>query len=229
MASATPSARGFTLVELLITISIMAIMTVLSWRGIDGMLRARDQMQLRTDDVLTLQTALTQWTVDLDNISETQVVNPIEFDGSVLRLTRRDAVSPAEGVRVVAWARRQAGDRGYWARWQSGDVRTRDDLMAAWQKAAQWGREPRAEDLVQEIPLAGIDQWNLYYFRDNAWTNPQSTAVTTVDPNLPAAAGQMAAIPDGVRLILTLSQGQAFTGDLTRDWVRPIIGGGKAS
>lgn len=221
--------RGFTLVELLITISIMAIMTLLSWRGIDGMLRSRDQMQVRTDDVLTLQTALTQWTVDLDNISETQVVNPIEFDGSVLRMTRRDAVSPAEGVRVVAWTRRQAGDRGYWARWQSADVRTRDELLVAWQKAVQWGREPRPEDLVQEIPLAGIDQWNLYYFRENAWTNPQSTAVKTVDPNLPPAAGQMAAVPDGVRLILTLSQGQAFNGELTRDWVRPIVGGGKAS
>ena len=32
--------------------------------------------------------------------------------------------------------------------------------------------------------------------------------------------------PDGVRLVLTLSHGQALSGTLTRDWVRPLLGGG---
>ncbi len=221
--------RGFTLVELLVTISILALMTVMSWRGLDGMMRSRDQVRQRTDDVLTLQTGLTQWTVDLDNVSETQIVSPVEFDGSVLRLTRRDATTPAEGLRVVAWTRRQADGRGYWVRWQSQNVRTRDDLLAAWQKAQQWGREPRAEDRAQEIPLAGIDQWQLYYFRDNAWSNPQSSAAAAGTPAATAVVPQLAAIPDGVRLVLLLSEGQPFVGALTRDWVRPVLGGGKVS
>lgn len=221
--------RGFTLVELLVTITIMALMTVLSWRGIDGMMRSRDQIRTRTDDVLTLQTGLTQWTVDLDNVSETQVVNPVDFDGSVLRLTRRDATTPADGMRVVAWTRRQADGRGYWVRWQSQNVRTRGDLLAAWQKAQQWGREPRPDDLVQEIPLASIDQWQLYYFRDNAWSNPQSSAAAVTPGTTPVVAGQLTAVPDGVRLVLSLSEGQPFFGALTRDWVRPVLGGGKAS
>lgn len=231
-------ARGFTLVELLVTITIMALMTVLSWRGLDGMLRTRDQVQTRTNDVLTLQTGLTQWTVDLDNLAETQVVSAIDFDGSVLRMTRRDATTPAEGLQVVAWTRRQTADGGRWVRWQSQNVRTRQDLLVAWQKATQWGREPRADDLAQEIPLAGIDQWQLFYYRDNAWTNPQSSALTgstAARPGgvaaAPAAAGvpQFTAIPDGVRLMLTLSEGQPYTGLVTRDWVRPQQGGGKTS
>lgn len=229
-----PHARGFTLVELLVTITIMALMTVLSWRGLDGMLRTRDQVQARTNDVLTLQTGLTQWTVDLDNLTETQVVSAIDFDGSVLRLTRRDATTPADGLRVVAWTRRPTAEGGRWVRWQSQSVRTRQDLIAAWQKALQWGREPRADDLAQEIPLAGIDQWQLFYYRDNAWTNPQSSALTgatTGAGGTPAAPAtpQFTAIPDGVRLMLTLSEGQAYTGLVTRDWVRPQLGGGKLS
>jgi general secretion pathway protein J len=37
----------------------------------------------------------------------------------------------------------------------------------------------------------------------------------------------MAAVPDAVRLVLTLAPGQAIQGTLTRDWVRGAIGGGK--
>ena len=32
---------------------------------------------------------------------------------------------------------------------------------------------------------------------------------------------------DAVRLVLTLSAGQAISGSLTRDWLRPTVGGGK--
>ena len=35
-------------------------------------------------------------------------------------------------------------------------------------------------------------------------------------------------IPDGVRLVLQLPPGRAITGRLTRDWVRPTVGGGKS-
>ncbi|MDB5945160.1 MAG: methylation, partial [Ramlibacter sp.] len=31
-------------------------------------------------------------------------------------------------------------------------------------------------------------------------------------------------LPDGVRLVLTLPAGQAVSGQITRDWVRPTLG-----
>jgi general secretion pathway protein J len=36
------------------------------------------------------------------------------------------------------------------------------------------------------------------------------------------------ALPDGVRLVLTVSGGQALNGELVRDWARPVLGGGKS-
>ena len=57
--------RGFTLVELLVAIVVMALMALLSWRGIEGMSRAQQQLQTRADDALSLQVGLAQWRTDL--------------------------------------------------------------------------------------------------------------------------------------------------------------------
>ena len=35
--------RGFTLIELLVAIAVMALIAILSWRGLDGMVRAQEQ------------------------------------------------------------------------------------------------------------------------------------------------------------------------------------------
>ena len=50
--------RGFTLIELLVAIAAMALMAGLSWRGLDGMVRAQTHIKQRADDALTLQAGL---------------------------------------------------------------------------------------------------------------------------------------------------------------------------
>ncbi len=115
--------RGFTLIELLVSLAVMALLALLSWRGLDGMTRAQVNMRERMDEVLTLQIGLTQWSADLDAVMETAQVSGIDYDGRVLRLTRRDTSSEGSPLRVVGWARRVIEDpengRGSWARWQS--------------------------------------------------------------------------------------------------------------
>ena len=39
------------------------------------------------------------------------------------------------------------------------------------------------------------------------------------------AAPVVTPVPDAVRLVLTLSPGQAISGTLTRDWLRPNMAG----
>ena len=51
-------AHGFTLIEVLVAISVMALMSLMAWRGIDGMLRSQSGMQQRADDIRTLQAGL---------------------------------------------------------------------------------------------------------------------------------------------------------------------------
>jgi general secretion pathway protein J len=214
---------GFTLIELLVAISLMALMAALSWRGLDGMTRAQAQMRQHSDEVLTLQAGLSQWGADLDALATQPNTSSLDWDGRALRILRRSTAGAGEGLRVVAWSRRLVDGGGQWLRWQSPPVTTRNELQLAWQQAALWGQNPSDEARAREVRVAPLDQWQIFYYRDNAWSNPLSSAGT------PSAAQAAAAsvTPDGVRLVLELSAGQAVQGRVTRDWVRPTLGGGK--
>ena len=118
-------ARGFTLIELLVAIGVMALMAVLSWRGLDGMTRAQSQLQQRADGVLTLQAGLAQWAADLDALVQLPQTPALDWDGRGLRITRRSTTAPDSGLLVVAWARRNVDGTGQWLRWQSLPVQTR--------------------------------------------------------------------------------------------------------
>jgi general secretion pathway protein J len=221
-------APGFTLIELLVAISLMALMAALSWRGLDGMTRAQTQMHQRADDVLALQAGLAQWGADLDALATQPNTPSLDWDGRALRILRRGSATPGEGLRVVAWSRRTVDGVGQWLRWQSPPLITRSALQLAWQKAGVWGQNPSDEDRKLEVRIAALDQWQIFYYRSDAWSNPLSSAGTsTDDPAADGAAPEAAVTPDGVRLVLTLAPGQAISGVLTRDWLRATVGGGK--
>jgi len=232
--------RGFTLIELLVAISLMAVMAVLSWRGLDGMTRSQSRLQQHGNEVQALQAALAQWGVDLDAMAIQPQTPSLDWDGRALRIVRH-GVLPGEGLRVVAWTRRNVGltssndPNGQWLRWQSPPLTTRVALLQAWQQAADWGQYVSAADAQREVRLVPLSQWQIFYYRQDAWSNPLSSAgtpatTTTSTDGQGAQApvqGKPDALPDGIRLVLQLAPGQAVSGQLTRDWIRPGVGGGK--
>lgn len=220
---------GFTLIELLVAIALMALMAAMSWRGLDGMTRAQTQLRQHADAVLTLQAGLAQWGADLDALTQQPNTPNLDWDGRALRLLRSSSAGPGEGLRVVAWTRRQVAGTGQWLRWQSPPLRTRGELQTAWQKAALWAQNPRDEDRKREVAIVPLADWQIFYFRSNAWSNPLSSEGAPADANTnnTATPTTVAAVPDGVRLILTLPPGQAVSGVLTRDWMSRTLGGAK--
>ncbi|MBY0409389.1 MAG: prepilin-type N-terminal cleavage/methylation domain-containing protein [Burkholderiaceae bacterium] len=222
--------RGFTLIELLVAIAVMALIAILSWRGLDGMVRAQETTRQRADEMLVLQAALGQWGADLDALMPLAGTVPLDWDGQVLRMTRRSSAVPDEGALVVAWTRRNAGGAGggQWLRWQSPLLRTRDQWQQAWQQARQWASTPGEADRRSEVTLLPLESWQIFYYRGGAWSNPlSSTGTPDAPPSDGVANGAASAVPDGIRLQITLPPGQALAGQLTRDWVSPVLGGGR--
>ena len=220
---------GFTLIELLVAISVMSLLAVLSWRGLDAMGRAQSQTSLRADQVLTLQAGLAQWKIDLDSLALAPQVNTLDWDGRVLRLTRRGAI-PGDGLLVVAWMRR-TDDEGQWLRWQSQAVRTTDAWSDAWRRAGTWAQSASATSLADEVSITPLADWQIFYFRGNAWTNPMSSAsqqaVGSLVPPVVTTVSQ-AAIPEGIRLVLVLPASQAISGKVVVDWVSPALSSSKS-
>lgn len=216
---------GFTLIELMVAIGIMAMMAGLSWRGIDGMARAQTQIKERADAVLTLQAGLAQWSADLDAIVQLPQNPALNWDGRGLRLTRRSTQVAGDGILVVAWARRNTLETtgGQWLRWQSAPSYTREELQIAWSRAEQWAQNPVAADKRLEVRIGPLQDWQIFFFRGNAWTNPLSSA----GGSFAGAASEAALLPDGVRLVLNLPANQAISGTLVRDWARPALAGNR--
>ncbi len=224
-------ALGFTLIELMVSIFIMSMLALMSWRGIDGMARAQDISRERADAVATMQTALAQWQSDLDHMLPAHNNTAIDYDGRVVRIVRDYGSTE---LRVVAWGKRIIDGQTRWVRWQSEAATTRFELESALTQAAQWGVRPTDAQLAKEVSLAALDDLQIFYYRNDAWSNPLSNASSSAVPPPPSAtppvsgaAPAAAPPPDGVRLVLKLSNGQALAGTLVRDWVQPTVGGGK--
>ncbi len=205
---------GFTLIELLVAIGAMALLALMSWRGLDAMAQAQAANRVRGDAMLTLQTTLTQWNADLDAVLQLAAgTTAIDWDGRVLRLTRRGSDEAAPAVHVVAWALRSDADGAQWRRWQSPPFSTRAAWNQAWSLAASWGQDGASEARRSEVVLLPLESWQLFYFRNGAWS-----------PAIGAdALGGLVPVPDGVRLVLSLPPGPSLAGLLTRDWVRPTL------
>ncbi|EHR70000.1 prepilin-type N-terminal cleavage/methylation domain-containing protein [Burkholderiales bacterium JOSHI_001] len=206
--------RGFTLMEVLVALFIMALMAAMAWQGVDAMVRSRDQAQASSQRYLLLATVLAQWERDLSSVHDSGAVPPLLCDGTNLRMTRR-----AEGgLQVVVWNL----ENNQWRRW-AGPVTTRvADLQESWMRSQQL----LPNDPGQLRLLDGASSWQVYYFQgqDNNWSNCGSSAdLTPVAPPPPAASGASAPaqaappraqLPSGVRLVLDLDSGK-----LTRDLV----------
>jgi general secretion pathway protein J len=214
-----PLQRGFTLVEVLVAIMVLALMATLAWRGVDGIVRSRGMADAQLERILRLNTVLAQWEQDLGNLQDSRGAVPaLNFDGSNLRLTRQTPT----GLQLVVWSLvPDASGSGYWSRWASTPCKSRGELQEVWMQSQHLASERR------QLPvkaLKGLSQWSLQAFRDNAWTNIQSSADPDPvapplppgsPPRIPAPRGDK--LPSAVRLLLVFAPDSGYSGSLRRD------------
>lgn len=210
--------KGFTLVEMLIALTIMAVMAGLSWQGLDVMSRSRQHNQAHHEQVLALNTGLAQWGTDLDALQAAMPLPPLELNGKWLRMTRRSALHDGASENLVVVAYAQASDTSpqgpggqVWLRWQSEGATTAAQLQTRWAQAKAWADSLSEATPAQGVRLARVQDWRLTVSREGQWQA--------------AAPGALSQVPEALRLELDLSPGQAISGTLRRDWIRPTAGG----
>ena len=222
--------RGFTLVEVLVALLIMAVMAAMGWQGVSSMARSRDIGAAASERTLLLSTLVAQWEQDLAAVYDSPQVPGLAFDGASLRLVRR----ADEGVQVVVWSVLS----GTWRRWSGPVLRRSGELQQSWLASQQLqGNEPGQLKL-----LDGVGGWQIYFWRGQGWSNAQSsgdlastvgdaaaaaaatppasgasaTAAAGAPQANPASLPRRAQLPTGVRLVIDLPEGQ-----LQRDVMLP--------
>jgi general secretion pathway protein J len=196
---------GFTLIEVLVALALMAVLAGMAWQGLDGISRARNVSQAKVEQTLRLNTVLAQWEQDLQSVFDSNLVPALSFDGATLRLVRRQP----EGLQVVAWSLRDKR----WLRWTGPIVNRPTALQDSWLVSQQLLGNEAPQLRMQD----GLASWQVYFYRGNSWSNAQSSAGAAPPPNAPSApVATRTPLPTGVRVVLSFEGGE-LAGTLTRD------------
>lgn len=202
---------GFTLVEVMVALVIMAVLSALAMRGMDALMRAKDAALASTDRTLKLNTGMSQFEYDMSMVVDSKVLpKAIMFDGATLRFARRTP----QGIQLVLWTLQ---DRR-WQRWASAPVVHMSELTDAWMRSQQWNAISGNAVTV----LEDVDDFQVYGCNPAAvntpgcsWNNIQSTqgaGQNTPPPCPPPQTNCGAAAPppqpDGIKIVLKVAGGE---------------------
>ena len=201
------SQAGFTLVELLVAISSLAIVAVLGWRGLDGIVRARVALTTQLEATRGMQLAFAQMQSDAEHLA-----SPVLLQGRPYLLTGTDRMTlvrttyaenePAR-LQVVAY---RVIDRVLTRRESSG---TRD--LAALD--VLWMATISDTDVGTPVALqSGVIGMQVLTWENNGWRQNGQTvatgprAIDSLQPVAPAPTGlQVALQADGIATAMSKS------------------------
>lgn len=163
--------RGFTLLELLVAVAILAVVAMLSWRGLSSLASTRERLAPQNDEVQAILAGFGQLQRDLAQAPSSarlfalpvQPVRVLVVEGhpalQVLRLADSPDGSPATSVQLVLY------------RIQEGGLRR---LSSAAQRFYSAG-SPVGMDGVTLVP--GVDDMQIRVWRNGVgWITPGSDA-----------------------------------------------------
>ena len=113
----SPAQKGFTLIEVMVAILLMALVSVIAWRGLDSVTRADQHLQASTEQTELLLRALNQMQRDISLRASVELTAPgaPEVDGLAAVTVRssdskgfrldviRSAPAEGDGLQRVRW------------------------------------------------------------------------------------------------------------------------------
>lgn len=214
--SARRGACGFTLVELLVATTLLAIVALLSWRGLDSVMRSRERIVESSDELKAISAAFTQIDEDLRKSWPVRLLAtsqaPVRFaaagdlpSGQLELLREMGRPDAATQIQPVAWRLRDGVlERGF-GPWRSPDAAVATEGLT-WQPllsdvvALQWQGFVAGQGWADAGVLAA---------RASATPPSATPPASGTDGQPPATPATQAQAPiTGILIRLTLDQGR---------------------
>ncbi|UGQ46132.1 prepilin-type N-terminal cleavage/methylation domain-containing protein [Massilia endophytica] len=172
--------RGFTLVELLVAITVLAIVAVLGWRGLDGIVRSRVQLTGTMEQMRGMQLAFAQMQSDLEQLAGKKLLKDranLAADNARLVFVRTTfPENAASQLQVVSYRVRD----GVLTRRESPSTRDLAQLDGLWQ-AAMSDSDPVAGVAMQgQVDTMGVRVW-----QGGNWQAPGNGGATAPGADTP--------------------------------------------
>jgi general secretion pathway protein J len=190
---------GFTLVELLVAISILAIVAVLGWRGLDGIMRARISLTDQMEMTRGMQLAFAQMQNDCENLAADGILNGrpyLQAENDSLTVVRRYfAENEPMLLQVVSYRVRE----GMLIRRESAGTRDLIQLDVMWKAATS-----NADSAVPVTLQSGVGGMQVQGWANGEWQSIRAPLAGVQVPGQPPQPGNT----DGLQVVLEVS-GQA--------------------
>jgi general secretion pathway protein J len=158
------TARGFTLVELLVAIGILAMVAVLGWRGLDGIVRARVALTDQMEMTRGMQLAFAQMQSDCEHVVDAAMLGRRPFllqaDNRITMV--RTVFNENEPARLQVIAYRLVD--GQLQRRESNTTRDLVELDALWQASVS-DTDPTPSVTLQ----GGVQSMAVLVWQNQAW------------------------------------------------------------
>ena len=194
--------RGFTLLELLVAISVLSVVSVIAWRGLDSLVATRERLEPEVDETRAMLVAFGQMERDLS-----QVVNP-DFLGLASSPLN---VRPADGAMMIEVARVAAAVPDRATEVQTVYYRVVDGTLVRQATPPLPYFQPSSSEAIESARLMGnVRSMDVRVWRTGAgWVPPGENTEGTAAPGTPSPAGRNQPAP-GIEVTLTRTDGRTY-------------------